>query len=97
MTNNGKNKSMKNADKRRIVQIDITDIYERLKRKSNEEIRSVEEQCKFFIKKGLDSDYTIPSITYIQNPLIRERDNWDKNHAPTPTYPYNPSWTSYPY
>ena len=95
MNNRTTDKSTKSKKvERRIISIDITDIYERLKKKSEEEIRSVEEQCKFFIKKGLDEICSSPTtITYIQQPAWR--DNWDRNT--TPSRPSYPTYPSYPY
>ena len=51
--------------KRKTITIDITDWYDRLKEISQREIRSIEEQCKFFIKKGIDGNGDITTITYI--------------------------------
>lgn len=92
MSNGTTDKSEKSKKvERRIISIDITDIYERLKKKSEEEIRSVEEQCKFFIKKGLDEICSFPTtIKYIQQPSLR--DDWDRNTTPSrPSYPTYPS------
>ena len=88
-------KSTKNGRKteRKIVSIDVTDIYEQLKKRSEEEIRSVEEQCKFFVKKGLDEIHTpTTTITYIQHP---EWGNyWDMNTTPSiPSCPPHPNAT----
>ena len=95
MNNRTTDKSTKSKKvERRIISIDITDIYERLKKKSEEEIRSVEEQCKFFIKKSLDEICSSPTtITYIQQPAWR--DDWDRNT--TPSRPSYPTYPSYPY
>ena len=95
MSNRTTDKSAKSKKvERRIISIDITDIYERLKKKSEEEIRSVEEQCKFFIKKGLGEICSFPTtITYIQQPSWR--DDWDRNT--TPSRPSYPTYPSYPY
>ena len=62
-----KESKMKKAveKKRKIITIDITDWYDRLKDISQREIRSIEEQCKFFIKKGIDGNGDITTITYI--------------------------------
>ena len=85
MNNRTTDKSTKSKKvERRIISIDITDIYERLKKKSEEEIRSVEEQCKFFIKKGLDEICSSPTtITYIQQPAWKD----DLNRNTTPSRP----------
>ena len=53
--------------KRRTITIDITEWYDKLKEISQREIRSIEEQCKFFIKNGIDGNNTT-TITYIENP-----------------------------
>ena len=49
--------------KRKTITIDITDWYDSLKDISQREIRSIEEQCKFFIKKGIDGNGDIITIT----------------------------------
>lgn len=88
-------KSVKKTAKK-IVHIDITDIYEKLKKKSEDEIRSIEEQCKFFIKEGLDliTDRSITHITYTQQPRYDD-DGWNRPIT-TPSYP-SPWTTNYPW
>lgn len=46
-------KNTENAKKRRTITIDITDCYERLSEISEAAIRTVEEQCRYFIKEGI--------------------------------------------
>lgn len=66
---------------KKVVSIDITELYEELKKKADSEVRSVEEQCKYFIKQGLGkvSD-SVTTVTYVQQPT----------YVPTPrnNYPW---------
>lgn len=56
----------KNAEsKRKTITIDITDWYDRLKDISKNEIRSIEEQCRFFIKNGIEGRFDTTTITYV--------------------------------
>lgn len=59
---------MKKTDekKKRTITIDITEWYDKLKEISQREIRSIEEQCKFFIKNGIDGSNTT-TIIYNEN------------------------------
>ena len=61
-------RTMKKTDekKRKTITIDITDWYDRLKEISQREFRSIEEQCRFFIKKGIDGNGDITTISYIE-------------------------------
>ena len=67
---------------KKMVSIDIIDLYEELKRKADCEVRTVEEQCKYFIKQGLGkvSD-SVTSITYVQQPTYvpnpRNKHTWE--------------------
>ena len=71
---NAKNRKVE----RKIISIDITDIYDKIKKTAQEEIRSVEEQCKFFIKKGLYGISDSSKITYVNWPYSNRwlRDDW---------------------
>ena len=74
-----KENKMKNTTekKRKTITIDITDWYDRLKKISQREIRSIEEQCKFFIKNGIDGNGGITTISYI-----------DRTAPSTTTWPF---------
>ena len=51
--------------KKKTITIDITDWYDKIKELSQREIRSIEEQCKFFIKQGIEYAGGFTRITYI--------------------------------
>ena len=84
----------KNKEKRRTVTIDVTEVYDRLSERAKKDIRTLEEECRFFILKGLDGP-DVTTVTYIQNPQTWDRAWGDFNVTPsypphTRTYPWNP-------
>jgi hypothetical protein len=48
---------------KRTVTIDITEMYDRICDIAKDECRSVEEQCRYFIKKGMDAPIVTTTIT----------------------------------
>jgi len=76
-----KESKMKKAveKKRKTITIDITDWYDRLKDISQKEIRSIEEQCRFFIKKGIEGNYDNVTTTYFNYDWTKPNLIWQLN------------------
>lgn len=64
---------------KKTITIDITEWYDKIKEISKKEIRSIEEQCRFFIKNGIESkcDNTFYANIEYRPPVTASPYKWE--------------------
>lgn len=53
---------------RMLVTIDVTDIYDAIAKKAKDEVRTVEEQCRYLVKKGICGPDTVSYVSWNTSP-----------------------------
>jgi hypothetical protein len=88
-----KNMETKRETKRKTITLDITEWYDSIKEISKREVRSIEEQCRYFIKKCVDAGgFDTTTITY--QPNVSVSPLWIRSNTPDFTHDSNTVYCS---